>query len=355
MYRTSTPLEANTDTERSADFPSILDYTGWAGKPRSPLTGSILQASIIRALVYYDTFDYPLTVEEAWRWLYPPPNSNLSAVTVADVQREVEMLAKEGKLERRGAYVFCPGRQSIVDTRIERMPANAKLWRRAASTARFLELVPFVKMIAVVNTLAIDNARPASDIDLLIVTAPRHIWIARMIVTGIVSLLGYRRHGTTIAGRVCLSFYVTTDGMDFSALKSADPDIHFTFWTAQAVPLLDDGTYERYRQANDWVMKLLPNAWVWKWPTRLLVPNPGLRVIKQFYEIFLASPIGHWLESWARDRQLKKMEKNIESKAKLGTTEVVISEDVLKFHELDRRQEYNERFRRRLVELGLAE
>lgn len=312
-----------------------------------------LQISILRTLAYYDTFDYPLTEEETWRWIYPAAHVASEAITIDDVRTAVDGLVLEGKLARRGAYIIFPGRENIIPIRQERMERSLKLWRRAASTARFLELVPFIKMIAVVNTLAIDNVRSESDIDLLIVTAPQHIWISRMIVTGIVSLLGYRRHGTKIAGRVCLSFYVTTDALDFSKLQSSEPDTHFAFWTSQAVPLLDDGTYEKFMTANNWVTALLPNAWKWEWKTKLLVPNAGLRSIKQFYQVFFSSPVGQWFESWARSYQVKRMAKDIESKAKLGTTEVIISEDILKFHEMDRRGEYNERFKRRLKELGL--
>ena len=314
---------------------------------------SSLRTAILRTLAYYDTFDYPLTVEEVWRWLYPVPGTTMTSVTVDDVRREMVVLVNQNKIIQHGAYLVFPGREAIVQTRTERMERGLKLWRRATSTTRYLELVPFVKLIAVVNTLAIDNVRPESDIDLLIVVAPRHLWIARMIVSGIVTLMGNRRHGTKIAGRICLSFYITTDGMNFSPLKCAEPDTHFAFWTAQAVPLLDDGTYERFRQANDWVTKLVPNAWSWDWKVKLLPANAGLQSIKKFYEIFFSTPIGQWFESWARSYQIKRIDKHIESKAKLGTTEVVISEDVLKFHEQDRRQEYNERFERRLHELGI--
>lgn len=319
-----------------------------AGSSLSPI-----QNAILRTLAYYDTFDYPLTTEEVWRWLYPAVDSGLDSVQSKDVSQAVDELVHQGKLARSGNYIFLTGRESIVQIRTERMERSLRLWRRAASTARFLELVPFVKTVMVVNTLAIDNVRPESDIDLLIVSAPRHIWIARMIVTGIVTLLGYRRHGTKIAGRVCLSFYVTTDAMDFAQFQSAQPDTHLAFWTSQAVPLIDDGTYEKFAAANSWVKKLMPNAWQWDWKKKVLVPNSGLRSIRQFYEIFFSSPIGLWFDSWARSHQIKKMEKNIESKAKLGTTEVIISEDVLKFHEMDRRGEYNQRFQRRLKELGL--
>lgn len=316
----------------------------------SPLTRAIL-----RTVVYFDTFDYPLTVEEIWRWLYPTPDTVLPDTDVAAVQRELDLLIQQGKLEQHEAHVILPGRGQITATRAERLLRSEKLWKRALSTARYLELVPFVKMIAVVNTLAISNVRPESDIDFLIVTTPNHIWISRIIVSGIVNLLGYRRHGTKIAGRICLSFYVSTDGMDFSKLVNAHPDTHFAFWTSQVYPILDDGTYEKFQQANGWVNTLLPHAWSWDWKRKLLSRNGGLQSIKQFYEIFFSSPIGAWFESWARSYQLKRIDKHVESKAGEGTTEVVISEDVLKFHEQDRRREYNDRFERRLAELGFTE
>jgi len=315
---------------------------------------SSTDTAILRTLTYYDTFDYPLTMEELWRWAYPDSSIVQSTVSKEEVKSGVERLITSGKLERQGEYIVFPGRASIVATRHERAVRAEKLWRRASSTARYLELIPFVKTVAVVNTLAINNVRPESDIDLLIIIAPNHIWISRMIVTGIVSLLGYRRHGTNIAGRICLSFYITTDALDFSKLQSAEPDTHFAFWTSQATPLLDDGTYEKFVTANSWVTSLLPNAFQWDWKKRILVPNAGLQSIKKFYQVFFSSPIGLWFESMARSYQIKRIDKAVESKAKLGTTEVVISEDVLKFHEMDRRKEYNERWQRRMEELGIA-
>lgn len=315
----------------------------------SPLTSAIL-----RSIVYYDLFDYPLTAEEAWRWLYPDPALPRELWTQEGVSKELETLVQQKTLGQNGAYFFLAGRESTVDTRTERAVRSTKLWRRAASTARYLELVPGIRMVAVVNTLAIDNVRPESDIDLFIVTSPGMIWMTRFLVTGIVWMLGYRRHGLKIAGRICLSFYITTDALDLASLKSENVDTHFAFWTSQTVPLLNDGIYEKFRDQNTWVTAMLPNAWQWDWKAKLLVPNSGLRSIKQFYEIFFATPIGQWLVHLTRTHQIKKMEKNTESKAKNGTTDVIISEDVLKFHEADRRRENNKRFQERLKVLGLS-
>lgn len=314
--------------------------------------------AILRTLAYYDVFDVPLTGEELWRWLFPPEGVTVNLKDLPELEAAAETMVQAGQIERHDGYLTLPGREAIVAVRTARLLDNRKKWKRAESTARFLELVPFVRMIAVVNSLAIDNARPDSDIDLLIVTAPGHLWIARLIVTGIVSLLGYRRSGgrdtTNIANRVCLSFYLTTNALDLELLKRQADDPHFAFWTAQAVPLVDDGTYEKYQTANGWVTKLLPHAWEWDWRARRLAPNAGLRAIKQFYELFFNTPIGLWIETWARQRQLKRMSGDTASRSRQPDTDVVISDDVLKFHEQDRRLEYREKFRTRLAELGVS-
>lgn len=315
-----------------------------------------IEQSILRTLAYYDVHDYPLTTEQIWRWFWAGDGQlgmGHGAISFQDVQAAVAELIKQKKLEQAGDYLVLPGRAELVTLRQDRARENERKWRRAVTTAKYLQIIPFVKMVAVVNTLAIDNARPDSDIDLLIVTSPQHIWLARMMVTGVVSLLGYRRHKDKIANRVCLSFYLTTEALNLEPLKAEPEDFHFAMWASQAVPLLDDGTYQKFVAANGWVTQMLPNGWSWDWKSKLVAPQTGLIGIKQFYQAAFSSPIGVWLENWARQRQLKKMEKNTESKASQPTTDVIISEDVLKFHEADRRFEYNRKFRDKLRDLGI--
>lgn len=312
------------------------------------------QTAILRTLAYFDVFDYPLTADQVWRWLYPETGQNMD-VTLENVRAVLESAVREHKVAFVDSYYCLPGRENIVHIRNRRWQFGQKKWRRARAAARFLEIVPFVRMVAVVNTLAIDNAQAGSDMDFLIITAPHRIWMTRLMVTGIISMLGYRRHGDKIKDRICLSFYATTEAMDFSKLQLQPTDPHFTFWTSQAVPLINDKeTYEKYQAANAWVNKLLPNAWSWDWKKRVLKPNKHLRMIKAYFETAFSQPIGDMLEGMARDRQLAKMEKNTKSKAKEGTTEVVISDDMLKFHEDDRRGRYNEKYVSKTKELGLS-
>ncbi|MBI3573294.1 MAG: hypothetical protein HY092_03795 [Candidatus Kerfeldbacteria bacterium] len=309
-----------------------------------------IQRACLRTIAYYDIFDYPLTQDEIVRWCYPEEAAEVQA---EDVDQAIAALLAMKKIEQKGAWYFLPGRSAIVATRALRTVSNAPKWRRAETAARWIEMVPHVKFVGVVNTLATDNARPESDIDFFIITSPEHLWSARAMVTGLVSLLGYRRHGKKITNRICLSFYVTERAMDFSTLRLSDDDHYLHFWLTQIVPLLDEQTFEKFRAANAWIKDKIPHGWSDDWRERLIPSDPGRRAIRRFFELFFATPVGGMVELQLRQQQLNKMEKNEASKAKLGTTEVVINDDMLKFHEADRRAQYNELFEERLEALGL--
>lgn len=312
-----------------------------------------LQTAILRTLAYFDVADFPLTVAELWQWLYPAAGQRLS-VTRDEVAAALDTPELRSRTEQVGEHVVLRGRASLVETRRQRHEFGMKKWRRANSAAQFLEIVPYVKLVAVSNTLAYDNAKESSDIDYVIVTTPGHLWSVRMMVTGIVSMLGLRRHGDKIRDRICLSFYLTTDVMDFSKLLAGPDDAHRLFLTAQLVPLMDDDkTFEAYRRENAWVTERLPNAWSETAPSRLLKPNGAFRTIKAAFESAFHLGLGQTFEHFARNRQLEKMAKNTHSRAGEPTMDVIINDQMLKFHENDALATYNRRFREKLTELGL--
>lgn len=315
-------------------------------------TASPLQRAILRTLAWFDVFDRPLMVPEITRWLDVPPGETLAAAAEEDIRGALGQAPLTEFVEADNGFWFLRGRRPIVQTRGIRTALAMKKWRVATTVARWLHLAPFVKMVGVGNTLAMDVAREESDIDFFIITTPGRMWTARAIVTALVHGLGYRRYGDKIKDRVCLSFYVTSDAMDMAPLRLHEHDHYLLYWTPHVTPLIDDGVYEKFRAANEWTNARLPQAWNWDWRQRLVSASSLHRALKKYFEFFFTTAIGQQLEFFFRDRQLKKMDQNIHSKAKLGTTEVMITEDILKFHEDDRRARYNAAFEERLHRFG---
>ncbi|MFH1367143.1 MAG: hypothetical protein ABIH38_04120 [Patescibacteria group bacterium] len=313
---------------------------------------SQLEKAILATIGYYDVFDYPLTTEEIWRWLYIKEGVARDLNTVLEVLEMSENLKEVMATDEN--YYYLKNRREIVETRKERFEADKKKWRIARSALSFLRMAPFLKYVAVCNTLAINNAKAESDIDFFIVAESGQLWTCRLFATWFVFMLGYWRHKNKIRDKICLSFYVAEEALDLKPLKLEPDDPHFTFWLSQFVPLYDRGEYHlKLQQKNAWVLKSLPNVFSRK-EENLVRSDRLMSIVQQFFEIIFINPyIGHWLTAFSRSRQLKKMERNRETAAKENNTNVVISDSVLKFHETDKREEYRKKFYERLNSLGL--
>lgn len=315
---------------------------------------SQLEKAIIKTVCYYDVFDFPLTSEEIWRWLYVEGISGLKRDLNAVIEAlEMSRFLKE-VLGYDEGYYFLKGRREIVETRRERREISKKKMEIAKYVASYLRMSPFLKYVAVCNNLAFGNARKESDIDLLIVIEPGFLWESRFFVTMLVHLLGRRRYKNKIKDRICLSFFVTTDALDFQPLLLPGEDPYFNFWISQLRPLYDpDDYHQKIQEANAWVLEKMPNAFK-KEQGPLLKNNFFTSLVqKMFSLIFLNSLFGRNLSQGLRAGQLKKMEGNKESSLHENNTKVIVNDQVLKFHEKDRREEYRERFYQKLRKLNL--
>ncbi|MFA5070432.1 MAG: hypothetical protein WC528_04070 [Patescibacteria group bacterium] len=316
---------------------------------------SQLEKAILAGLCYYDVFDYPLTAEEIWRWLYVKDGKTDFPKDLNAVLEVLEM-SKNLKevMETDENYYYLKGRREIVETRKERFEADKNKWRIAKSAMGFLRMVPFLKYVAVCNNVAINNAKAESDIDFFIVASTGQLWTCRFFTTWFTWMLGYWRHKNKIRNKICLSFYAAEESLDFQPLLLKEGDPYFNFWVDQLVPLFDrGGTGEKIKAQNTWVLKQLPNALAGQ-KESLVKPDSLTAMIQQFFEIVFINPIlGPWLTNFIRHNQMKKMGKNQESVAKENNTKVVIADSVLKFHETDKREFYRQKFYERLKTQGL--
>lgn len=299
---------------------------------------------ILRTLVWFDQFDYPLTKDELWRWWYGSREHAPNQATFAAV---IEELKLAHRLEETGGFFHLPNRSMIVALRLERRLENKQKWQRAERTTRWLQSIPFLRFIAVCNTVAISNAKPESDIDIFLVTRRGRLWFTRFWVTFITSLLGVRRHGKRVANQICLSFFVTDRALNFSPLLLPPEDPYFAFWVDQLVPLYDsENIFAEIRHQNTWVKEYLPNAFSQTPQPRVF--SFRMAQLKHFWEVLLGGWLGDHLESLERTLQQGKMRLAPNTAA---TGSAVMSDEVLKFHENDRRAQFRAQFQAQLKEV----
>ena len=289
--------------------------------------------SVLSSLAYSDLFRQPLTAPELYRRLWQPP-----AIEYADFLLHLEQLVARGLITSRQGFYWLPDSAASVATRQRRVVWNEKKLRLARRGARLLALVPFVEGVFVCNTVAAGTADRDSDIDLLIITSPKRIWLSRFLATVVLSLARLRRHGARITNRLCLSFYVTRDALDFSSVRIVLPDVYLAYWTAELLPIYDpNGLMALIQTQNTWAKAYLPHRLE---QYRLVSTYAAVGPVRRF------PLIGGSLERLAKTIQLSYM--SARGRATGEKKGVIISDTMLKFHEQDRRADYQRAWHERL-------
>lgn len=247
-----------------------------------------VEEAIVRTISYVDIFDYPLTLAEVHRYL----------IGVPAPLNTVQKILSNGKLiphhlSRQDEYFTLPGREEVVAIRRQRTAAANELWPAAIHYGRLIGALPFVKMVAVTGSLAVDNPYGDVDIDYFVVTENDRLWLCQMMVIAIVKWAA--RQGITL----CPNYFITE-----RALAFPDQNLYIAREIAQMVPLSGLGMYQQLRQINGWTAQFLPNA---EGPGKIIQDEPVRgRVLRSFIETTLRTRPGSWLEQWEMGRKIRK-------------------------------------------------
>lgn len=206
-----------------------------------------------------------------------------------------------------------------------------------------LYLIPFVRMVAVCNNLAFSSVDEESDIDLFIVAKEGRLFFVRTFATVLFHLLGVRRHGTKVAGRFCLSFYVDDSSLDLSPLAIED-DLYLAHWVRTMTVVIDDGVSGDFFDSNFWVRSFL-EAGADLGVTRMLDSSVMLDFFRSILTAIFCGSFGDYLERffsrWQLARALRKRSYLHDPSG------IVVNNHVLKFHNVDRRAHYRDLWRGR--------
>jgi len=324
-------------------------------------TPNFLEKSILATIIYYDIFDYPLTGFEIFKYLINPlhvigqledinktefePMSNIS---LSGVLRSLEDENIQKFISQKNGFYFLKEKKWLYRERIERQKIAAERWKKVKRVLKFIQFVPFVKMVAVCNSLAIDNSKKDADIDFFIIARKKRIWLTRFMVTFMVWLIGQWRHKNKIFGKICLSFYITDEFLNLNSLAIGPYDIYLANWIHQLRPVYgEEKIYEEFIFENQWVKDYLLNfGKIGNSYYPGFKQNKTLILIRKILEKILGGWVGNLKEAIFRFFQKKKISRKTVPHD--ISTAVVVSDKVLKFHENDKREYFQEEFIKRL-------
>lgn len=245
---------------------------------------SSLERAILETLAYSDVFDYPLTLDELHRYLTYP-------ATKEEIRNCLDTLAL---VLSSSDFYFLSHRSVIVNTRLERESASRSTFQRALKYGRFIGSLPFVRMVTMTGSLAVLNLSKDVDMDYMLVTAPKRLWLARSFAVTLGRLM------RLFGDRICVNLLVTE-----SALEWHVHDLYSAREMRQMIPIAGMGVYLHLMESNAWIMDHLPNS------TSVPQNTPQERatgtLLQKLLELPFSGRLGDALENWAMKFQVKKI------------------------------------------------
>ncbi|MDP3955206.1 MAG: hypothetical protein Q8Q15_02480 [bacterium] len=299
-----------------------------------------MKAQILATLAYADIFDYPLTEEEIWEWLINLKTENGKQKTDYRRQKTEDreefahslQLALHSHSIRMSQGCYClPGREEIIKIRQEKERWSVSKFKRAEKVAGILRLIPWIKLVGVTGGLARMNADKGDDIDLFFITAKNRLWLTRGLVVLVLSLLGLYRRKNKIANMICPNMFVSED-----CLQMKPEDVYMAHEVCLMKPIFIRGdTYQRFLRINSWIKNFLPNALDSK-NQKSKIKNTD-QISKLFSLLILICNFTFYILNFTFIEKISRFFQ-IWYMRQRRTTEVV-SDNLIKFHPQDVRQE----------------
>lgn len=283
--------------------------------------------AVLRTLAYADIFHYPLASQEVFTYLIGEED-----IPPAAVDQTLLYLVREGLVERTGGFFFLAGRSHLVSLRHHREQICRTKWCKVRRWTYFFRFCPWIKMVGVSGALAMNNSEDHDDLDLVLVTAPKRLWLTRLLVVAFLLVTGQYRRPGKVDNRFCPNLFFSED-----ALSVFEQNLFIAHEIAQLRLLWErDGLYERFLSQNGWVRRFLPNALEKRVPTPMEERSKPLPFLTFLLDL------------------LEEMLKKIQLKFMAGKrTKEIVTDKVLRFHPRETLRLVLTAYEQRTRDLGL--
>ncbi len=302
-----------------------------------------MQENILKTLIYFDILDYPLVLQEVFRFLW---NNKLSKISLKDVKFELENLIKKNKVEEKDGFYFLKNRAEIVELRKKREKISLAKIKKAQRIARFLSCLPCIKAIFICSSLGLLNAKDEADIDFLIITQKNRIWSARFWSAGFLKLLGMRPNKKTTKDKICLSHFITEDNLSLMETKIFEDDIHLIYLLTYYLPVyVEEDLWHKFVGANLWIKKYVPNFNYSQEQERFIIKNRLVWLKQILRKIMLkgCEKIFKKFQLWYLPPILKQMMNQ--------DKRVIMNNKMLKLHTNDEREKIYKKWKNKICDL----
>jgi hypothetical protein len=251
--------------------------------------------SVLKALLYYDIFNYPLTSKEVFGSL------TTNHVTEAEIHITLDKLCAEGYIYKIRNFFSVQNNPGLAERRERGNQEAIKFLDLAQRQANLIHSFPFVRSVMASGSLSKNYMDEKSDLDFFVITSPGRLWIARML------LIIYKRTFLFNSHKYfCVNYFV-----DENHLMIEEKNIYTATELATLLPLSGTSYYPLLFNQNTWIRDFLPNhtsSFLGKVKT---IENKKLKKILETLINFLG---GDWLDTFFMKLTFKRWKRLYQNK-----------------------------------------
>lgn len=208
-----------------------------------PADHTALSKSILKTLLYFDIFQYPLTASEIFHHL------TTNHVTTDQVATELILLSNQSIIYPVHDFFSIHNNFELASRRMKGNRMAAQSLAMAQKKAILISKFPFVRAVMASGSLSKDYMDEHSDLDFFVITKPNRLWIAKMLLVLYKKVFLFNSHKY-----FCINYYV-----DESHLEIEEKNIFTATELATLIPFQGKEYYTQLMKVNGWVKDYLPN------------------------------------------------------------------------------------------------
>lgn len=202
-----------------------------------------MQSAIIRTLIYFDIFNYPLTLAEIARF------ASLRIESLSEFEHTLHRLVESLLVFKFGELYSLQYNPLLAERRKKGNAFAADMLQKAAKRSRFIHAFPFVRSVNISGSLSKNYFDETTDFDFFIITQKNRIWLCRFFLTLYkkIFLLNSRKY-------FCINYYIDTDAQQI-------PDKNL-FSATEIITLRNEtgeNVYRKFMEENAWTDEYFPN------------------------------------------------------------------------------------------------
>jgi len=241
-----------------------------------------LESAIQDVVNYFNYFSYPPTMQEIYTFLsIKTSKAKLKSEIEAMIDRNRLKELKDPKilntklvLSKVERYLipfgFAQGELDTKNTippyriRVKQIEEKRTIAKAKQECCRqyieILKKLPFVQLVGLSGSCAMEYCEEKDDIDLFIITSKKRMWTARFVAVVVATFLGVRRNrgSDSAPDKVCLNLFFDEHDMLVPKHKQ---NLYTAHEVLQMKPLFAKGDiYERFLKVNEWIYHYFPNS-----------------------------------------------------------------------------------------------